>query len=239
VQYQGGKALLSKFFAPILREALAQTPGAAYIEPFVGGFNVLPRVDPSRETPVLCSDVHPGLITLYREISRGWEPPDSVSREEYATVKARGDWSDPLTAFVAFGCSFGGKEWGGYARSNQGQDYCGGAKRALAKKRPWIERAHLEHLSYLDLTPPAGSVVYCDPPYEGTTGYRTGTFDQGTFRAWCEGLAGHGCRVFVSEFEGACPATWGVVWRHERLLRLDKVVGEKRATRVEILAEVR
>lgn len=33
---------------------------------------------------------------------------------------------------------------------------------------------------------PAGSVVYCDIPYVGTTGYNGETFDHGAFYAWAE-----------------------------------------------------
>lgn len=43
-----------------------------------------------------------------------------------------------------------------------------------------------------------GDVVYCDPPYEGTSGYQKGVFDSQKFYAWC--LSRH-YDVYVSSYQ--------------------------------------
>lgn len=69
---------------------------------------------------------------------------------------------------------------------------------------------HLEHLEnlgrltvfrrdYRDLHIPGGAVVYCDPPYAGTSGYARAAFDHGAFYSWCRAV-GRRRPLFVSEY---------------------------------------
>lgn len=51
--------------------------------------------------------------------------------------------------------------------------------------------------SYEDVTVAEGELAYCDPPYAGTAGYRSGGFDHDKFYAWA--LAQKGL-VLVSEY---------------------------------------
>ena len=51
--------------------------------------------------------------------------------------------------------------------------------------------------SYEDVTVNEGELAYCDPPYAGTAGYRSGAFDHDKFYAWA--LAQKGL-VLVSEY---------------------------------------
>ncbi|WP_212636683.1 hypothetical protein, partial [Salmonella enterica] len=41
------------------------------------------------------------------------------------------------------------------------------------------------------------SLVYCYSPYQGTTGYKTGTFDHNKFFNWCRQKKAEGHTVFV------------------------------------------
>lgn len=166
MQYLGGKSRLAKKFAPILDAALAKKNGR-FIEPFVGGFNVVPNL--KHVTVASCADLHPGLIKLYSAILHdGWEPPDTITEEEYKRLKAECDWSDPLYAFAAFGCSFAAKEWGTYARSGDGSNYAKRAKESLARKFSGLPQVYFHHRPYqeTEFFPGRREVVYCDPPYK-------------------------------------------------------------------------
>ncbi len=44
---------------------------------------------------------------------------------------------------------------------------------------------------------PANSLIYCDPPYVNTTGYRD-KIDHDTFWQWCRDKAKEGHTVFIS-----------------------------------------
>ena len=60
---------------------------------------------------------------------------DNLSKEEYYYIKEHKDENKVLTGFVGFGCSFGGKWFGGYARNRVGRNYCLEAKKHTMKQR--------------------------------------------------------------------------------------------------------
>ena len=65
------------------------------------------------------------------------------------------------------------------------------------------------------LTRQNGKVVWlgqCDPPYQGTTGYKTGAFDHDKFFEWCREQAKKNV-VFVSEYNA--PDDFECVWQGE------------------------
>ena len=217
MQYLGGKSRLAAKFAPILIDALKSGNGKFY-EPFVGGFNVVPTIY-EHVNKALCNDLHPGLIRMYRALKDGWEPPGMLTEEEYSRIKATPNWDDPLTAFAAFGCSFGGKEFGGYARNARDDNYSERAKNSLLKKVVGMNKVYFVHADYRWWKIGSGCTVYADPPYMATTKYKVGGgFDYVSFYSWAERLAAIGCRVFVSEFTVPKRDGWKVVWKLERKL---------------------
>lgn len=222
MQYQGGKARTAAKFAPILDQELLG--GRTLVEPFVGGFNIIPRLTPGSGAgnDFLCSDRNAALIAMYQALQDGWDPPSVVTREEYDSLRARADAANPMTAFAAFGCSYSGKEWGGYAADAHGRNYAAQARAALLLKSAYMTRVRFSVGNYWETVVPTGSVVYCDPPYLGTTGYRGGAFDHERFYAWCESLVVvSGCVVLVSEF--TVPAHWVVVWESPRVVTAGRI----------------
>ena len=51
----------------------------------------------------------------------------------YDYIRTHKDEDHVLTGFVGFGCSFGGKWFGGYARNAGGTNYAAQSKRSLLK----------------------------------------------------------------------------------------------------------
>ena len=236
MQYLGGKQRLAKLFAPVLDEALALGSGRL-IEPFVGGFNILPSLAYARSA--LCADIHPGLIALYQALqSKVYVPPENLSEDRYQQLRLSSNWDDPNTAFAAFGCSFGGKEWGGYARNAKGDNYALRARKSLLKKAKSMQGVEFLHTNYRTLWANHGDVVYADPPYANTTGYATGSFDHDEFYEWCEQRSREGARVFVSEFTVPDRRGWSVVWKIDRHVMVDGRTQGNR-TRTDLLIEVR
>ena len=64
-----------------------------------------------------------------------------------------------------------------------------------------------------DLVNEANALIYCDPPYQNTSGYKAGSFDSVAFFEWCRQQAKRGNIVFVSEYEA--PADFEIVWQGE------------------------
>ncbi len=227
MRYLGGKHRIAPKFAHILEEALLERD-RVLVEPFVGGFNVVPAIQSYALKRAVCSDTHPGLITMYKAMQDGWEPPRELCEFEWKMLKMQCDWSNPLTAFAAFGCSFGGKEWGGYAHDKKGErNFAAEQRRDMLRSNPKKFPVEFLCCDYRDLELD-GCVVYCDPPYRGTTGYKTESFDSDQFYTRCEQMTENNI-VFVSEF--AAPSHWEVVWSAERKLsvrrRVSTTVTEK------------
>lgn len=214
MKYLGGKAKLAKHLAPFLIRSLKSKNGVFY-EPFVGGFNIVPHINEHIDNG-LCVDINKSLVNLYKAIQNGWEPPSKVSETMYRKYKKLKNCNDPLTAFISIGCSFGGKEWGGYARDGKGvRNYALEAKNSLLNKKLFIGNVIFSHGSYKDYCP-KNSTIYCDPPYINTTGYKTETFNHKDFFKWCEQAADNGCDVFISEAKKPRGKHFKTIWHKDR-----------------------
>ena len=158
---------------------------------------------------VTAGDTHDDLIQLWTGILNGWEPPNSISEEEYQYIRHLSP--SALRGFVGFGSSFGGKWFGGYARQ-KGSDATTFPSRAAANLQKTIrglpEDTRFIHCSYGDHSPGPGTVVYADPPY-ATRGVEYSTsdgFDHLLFWKTMDQWVSNGVRVFVSEFHA--PDHW-------------------------------
>lgn len=108
MRYQGSKRRLAKHIFPIILEN--RKDNQLYVEPFVGGCNSIQHVEGRRWG----NDSHFELIEMWKAVQSGWIPPTDISEKYYLQIKNNQVSFDPaLVGFVGFGCSFGGKWWGG------------------------------------------------------------------------------------------------------------------------------
>jgi DNA adenine methylase len=192
MQYLGGKSRIAKKLAPIILE-LAK--GRTLIEPFCGGLSMTEQL-----RPAYASDASVPLISLIQAVRAGWDPPDNVSEAEYAYARTLPP-THPAHGFCGFGCSFGGKLWGGYARQpSTGLNFAATAKRSLLRKIAAAASTEFGICDYRDWVGNTSTCFYCDPPYANTTGYRT-ALDSAIFWQWCKVQASRGALVLVSEFD--------------------------------------
>lgn len=196
MQYFGGKQRIAKRICERINLELCGR--SHYYEPFVGGGSIISSINHGNRVG---SDLNEALINMWKELSRGWQPPTSVSESLYNDVKNRNDVCDPLTAFCGFGCSFSGKWFGGYARDSSGRNYAANAASSLRKKMRGLSGVQWRHCSYTEISPEPNSLIYCDPPYIGTTQYSAvPSFDWGMFWDWCRKRVEEKCLVLVSEY---------------------------------------
>lgn len=208
--YLGGKTRLAKH---ISKAILEDTPNRdRYIEPMIGGGSVFTHMAPNFKVAV-GADKHIDLILMYQAISLDWLPPEHISEEEYKELK-ESDTPSSLRGFAGFGCSFGGKWFGGYARS-EGRDHSNESYRGVSKQAPMLKGRTFLCADYQELTYSPGDVVYFDPPYEGTATYAgVPDFDHVGFWDFARSLRDKDVLVYVSEFNA--PSDFEVIWEKER-----------------------
>jgi len=222
MKYVGSKDRHTKELIPIILSE--RFDGQFYVEPFLGGASMISRIAGNR----IGSDANPHVIALWRAVRDGWVPPTEVSEDEYKSAKDE-KAVDALTAFIGFACSFAAKWFGGYARGKDSKgnarNYAAEGSRGCLKKAAGLAGADLISCSYDDLRIPPNSIIYCDPPYLGTQGYATGSFDHEKFWLWCDDMVHMGHKVFVSEYQA--PDGWIPVWDRKVVSSLDKNTGGK------------
>ena len=183
-----------------------------WVEPFVGGANMIDKVPDTFER--VGYDLNNHVIHALTDIRDNAEClPDSVSEEEYKSFLKKP--AENFSSLVRFGASFGGKFENGFARGKKtngnSRDYWGETKRNALKQSPKIQNVQFTCDSYENLNP-VNCLIYCDPPYQGTSGYKTGDFDHEKFFNWCREQAKRNI-VFVSEYNA--PDDFFEVWRGE------------------------
>lgn len=169
---------------------------------------------------VICNDKHPYLIAMWRGLQRGYNLPDSIDAEQYKYIREHKDIDPVLTGFVGFGCSFGGKWFGGYAKNATGTNYAAQSKRSVLKDLQGLMSAEFINLDYRQVPIPQGAVVYADPPYANTTGYGKEKFDSSEFWSCMRLLATTGHKVFISE--QAAPSDFVCIWEKPFTRTLDR-----------------
>lgn len=221
MRYLGGKQRLAKKICGVIQPSIGN--GRAYVEPFVGAASVMAMIKADTR---IGADINEALITMWKALDYGWSPPENVSESLYKAIKRKNDPKDPLTSFVGFGCSFAGKFFGGFARGATGRNYAKEAASLLRKKLPGLAGVNWVHCDYRSCPIPERSVIYCDPPYAGTTKYSgTPAFNHGHFWNWCRMMSGKGHSVFISEYNA--PEDFVLVAEFETKLDMHSRSAEK------------
>ena len=233
MKYMGSKQRIAKELLSII---LANDDGSRpYVEPFVGGFNMICEV-PSRKGGRFANDINHYVVALFNAVINGWEPPANISKEVYQDIKSDKDQYPPeLVGYVGFCCSYSGKWFGGYAGKTNTKigtvrDYQDESLRNIKKQAAKLADIHLCSMEYDKLVLPNNSIVYCDPPYSETTGYKD-DFDSEKFWHWVRIISIQGHKVFVSEYKA--PKDFICIWEKKLTSSLSangKIGGNKVST---------
>ena len=213
MRYTGSKKRFSKYILPIVLKG--RLKGQYYVEPFVGGANMISSVRGKR----IGADINKyviGALKLIRD--NPCSIPDIVTEEMYKNMKDCGD--DGLKGYIGYSFSFGSQFFAVYRRDVKRKSKSIGnmikqsrsAKKGALLQSPLLKGIRFVCSSYLDLDSPPESIVYCDPPYDGTTGYNV-DFDHCLFWDWCRRKSKEGYSVFVSEY--SAPSDFDCLWSKE------------------------
>lgn len=229
MKYLGGKTRIAKEILPII--LADRKEGQYFVEPFCGGCNVTDKVLGNR----IANDYNEYLITMFRGLVSGEKYPEQISRELYNDVRAcfrsgSDKYDLGFMGWVGFMASYRGKFFGGYAGTTMSKgkryDYIAEAVRGVMRQIPKLHGVEFRTGDYKNLLIPDESIIYCDPPYMGTTGYSDG-INHDEFWQWCRERVYDGHKVYISEYQA--PDDFITIWEKQiqNCIRLDKKATER------------
>ncbi len=205
----GSKARFASEILPIILKN--RQPNQWYVEPFCGGCNIIDKVNGNR----LANDINPYLIAMWKAlVYRDWKP-EKITKEEYNKIRDFKECFEPyLVGWTGFNCSYSGKYFGGFAgeiktKLNTTRDYQTEAINNVLKQIKNLKDIIFSNQAYDTLLLPSRSLVYCDPPYEGTTNYSS-NFNHNLFWDWIRNMNKQGHTIFISEYKA--PIDFECVW---------------------------
>lgn len=219
--YQGSKARMIKDILPYIQKCIDDNKIKCYIEPFVGGANVIQHVSCYHRAGY---DVNAELIELLRYMRNCPDLeqfPEHVSFEHYAEVredrkKPRDKQKFPIsyTAGIGYFASYGGRYFdGGYGRDKTGKRDIYAERLAYAREEALrFDGIIFGCLSYNEHNFKQ-VFIYCDPPYRGTKAYCDKSFDYEQFYGWLRKIS-EDCFVLISEY--SMPDDFICIWTKER-----------------------
>jgi len=204
----GSKNRIAKEMLPIILKD--RKADQYYVEPFVGGCNMIDKVGGGR----IGNDVNPYLIAMWKALVYDGCKPFKVNKDEYTDIRINREfYADWEVGWVGFNCSYCGKFFAGYAGEYRNtRNYQDEAIGNVTKQIPNLIGVDFYNLDYWELEIPPNSIIYCDPPYENTAGYKV-QFDHAKFWQWVRDKTLEGHKVFVSEYNA--PFDFVEVWSKE------------------------
>lgn len=227
MKYMGSKARIAKDISPIINQIIKENGITTYIEPFVGGANMIQHIECVRR--VGC-DNNKYLIAFWKRIQEGWNPLKEFEMNEqyYKFIREDPDHYEPeYVALAGFCASYNAKWFGGYAgivktKINTYRNYYDEAVRNVLKQAPHIKSVDFVFADYRSLDIEQ-ALIYCDPPYEGTTGYKD-DFDHYAYWEWVRKMSEKNI-VLCSEY--SAPPDFECIWSKQLTTTLDKASRSK------------
>ena len=214
----GSKENLADEILPVLMSFMTTYNIKTYVEPFVGGANIIDKIQAEKK---LGYDIDKYIIALFKHIQTGGELPDSITKEQFNDAKAQyeskgktyEDWYIGLLGYLGGnGKKIYGQRKLGMTTDEFNDKYLEGRSELLHQLK-FLGDINFETQDYKNLDF-KGALIYCDPPYSGKVGMNghTKTINYKEFwdkvREWSKDNV-----VIVSEEQA--PDDFDVIWEQE------------------------
>lgn len=223
MKYMGSKARLSKDISPIINKSIQDNNINTYIEPFVGGANMIEHIKCENK---IGSDINEYLIALWQDLQSGWQPPETLSKKMYNDIKNNKDkYGKSLVAIAGFCATYNAKWFGGYAgivhtKINTIRNYYDEAIRNIQKQMLNLMDVQFKCVDYTYYSDYKNCLIYCDPPYQNTTQYGINKgFNYDKFWNWVREMSKNNI-VLVSEYNA--PNDFKYIYEKTLTTTLDK-----------------
>jgi len=220
MKYMGSKGRIAKHILPIILKD--RKPDQWYVEPFCGGCNMLDKVDGLR----IGADAMPETIAMFQAMQKGWLPPEYITEDDWLFARNKSK-NLALRAYIGFGFSFGGYFFGSQARHERVKGGYASLEKmnrqvraSFIKQMPLLQDVKFILSDYKNLRLPEESLIYCDPPYAATWGYKDNSgFNHNEFYDWCRLQKAKGHTIFISEYR--MPKDFKTVFAKEHKVHLN------------------
>lgn len=233
IKYVGSKARIAKDIVPIIQKCIDDNGIELYVEPFVGGGgNTLSEVKCKSR---FAYDKNFYLIDFWKALQSGWQIQDEpMSKELYDDIHQNKDkYPGHIVALAGFCATYNAKWFGGYAgivhtKAGTVRNYYAEAVRNVIKQVPVIQDVKFVCSDYRDIQVPKGGFIYCDPPYNGTTGYQD-SINYNHYWNWVRNISKDNY-VVCSEYEA--PDDFECIWSKDLTTTLDNASRSKSTERL-------
>lgn len=239
MKYMGSKARLAKDLSPLMNDIIKKLEINTYIEPFVGGANMIQHINCKNK---LGSDNNEYLVQMWKSLQDGWIPPAELSRELYNDIKQNKEkYNKELVAVAGFCATYNAKWFGGYAgivktKIETERNYYDEAVRNILKQLDQLKDVEFLNADYTYFSSYNDSLIYCDPPYQGTTQYGTSKdFHYERFWDWVREMSKSNI-VLVSEYNA--PDDFVNIYQKELTTTLDKGSRKKDVEKLFVFNEI-
>lgn len=207
MKYIGAKTKIAKDIVPIIQNYIDNNNIDLYIEPFVGGFNVIDKIKCKKR---IGSDVDCLVTDLVIDCKNNPKLlenlPELPTREHYYDVRDNAEYysnwyRSAILLFASYNARVYGGCYGAFAKTKDGKirNYFQEAKRNFEKQLPLLKDIEVQCKDYKKVCC-ENALIYCDIPYKQSIGYST-EFNHEEFYDWCEKQTKQGNIVLVSEYE--------------------------------------
>lgn len=180
MKYIGSKAKVAADIVPILQGYINEYGIKQYVEPFVGGFNIIDKIECENR---LGNDIDPlvcELVETCRENPALLDGLKTPTREEYYDVrdnpeKYAGWYRAAVLLFASYNARVYGGCYGAIAKTKDGatRNYFEESKANFKRQLPNLRGILVGCCDYRQMCFPTREkvLIYCDPPYAEGVGY--------------------------------------------------------------------
>lgn len=218
MKYVGSKSKIAKYIVPIIQKYIDENNIERYIEPFVGGANIIDKINCKWRYGFDIDDI---VIDLYEATADCPQIlnqlPKNVSKELFYDVRDKKvvcpNWvRSAILLFASYNARVYGGCYGAVAKTKDGKirNYYQEAINNYKKQLPNLKDIRFIKNDYRDLNM-ENCVVYCDPPYAEGIGYKN-EFNHEEFWNWCREKSKNNI-VLISEYQA--PKDFECIWQQE------------------------
>ena len=173
--------------------------GQYWVEPFVGGGNMIDKVSGNRIGADSNRYTIEALISIRDFV---YELPKNnleFTEDDYNKLKI--DDSYKHKGFAGFSYSYGAKWLGGWSRNGTNKrDYVAESYRNALKQSPNLQGVELLNKKFDELIIPENSIIYCDPPYFNSNCGHYDGYTESDFRELLDTLASIKGKFILSSY---------------------------------------